>query len=650
MKTQRADSGTPYMPGWGDGSAAKTCDEAKSLWKKAKAMEKQMQLCSSEDVIADLVVELGDVQFTLLLSLFIIGRDFGVDPVHILQTLSSQDPFNLESLFLLDQFKSELRKVTSLNPLQASIPVQIEPSLVLQMGVPDLITLDGSTTTSVFTIPTDDSAFQEQSNLATILVISAVSLCFCSVVCRVVLFRRKRLREESQAAAAAGERPWGDSMAMGWACADPIPTPSPNTKPRARDHELSEPFAMAPTRGPTAWESNAAVAAACKGRASWQEAAGLLLQLPAERVAPDSYAGSAVLHTVSRGRWDGSLQLWSWLHQCAPSACDEFTGSAVLNGCARNRRWAEAVGTLATLRAWGGRLDVVTCSAAVSACERAQPSEWPRALRTLRETPEDPNEFTFSAAASACEKANLWQNSLGLLFELRRTPRKRGTPSEQGPKTVLQPTVVSHAATLSACAGGRKWPWVMWLFQKIQYQKDLDVVVFGAVITACDALGGRYWQLALHLLQRAAARGLRTSAELLGAGVKACEAAMQWPWAVQLLRYHIAVGTEPGAFAGFESLQSWRAGPELSMHSGLPPPAPPPPPPGPVPLGAPPLAALPLQVPVAVQQVLLQPAIPAPTVAGYFVANVGYLFCLQLSYEVKTVQLKAFVELRPSSG
>lgn len=121
----------------------------------------------------------------------------------------SQDPFNLESLFLLDQFKSELRKVTSLNPLQASILVQIEPSLVLQMGVPDLITLDGSTTTSVFTIPTDDSAFQEQSNLATILVISAVSLCFCSVVCRVVLFRRKRLREESQAAAAAGERPRG---------------------------------------------------------------------------------------------------------------------------------------------------------------------------------------------------------------------------------------------------------------------------------------------------------------------------------------------------------------------------------------------------------------------------------------------------------
>ncbi|CAE7828457.1 unnamed protein product [Symbiodinium sp. CCMP2592] len=38
----------------------------------------------------------------------------------------------------------------------------------------------------------------------------------------------------------------------------------------------------------------------------------------------------------------------------------------------------------------------------------------------LRETPEDPNEFTFSAAASACEKANLWQSSLGLLFELRQ--------------------------------------------------------------------------------------------------------------------------------------------------------------------------------------------------------------------------------------
>ncbi|CAE7945080.1 unnamed protein product [Symbiodinium sp. KB8] len=153
---QKVRRRTPYMPGWGDGSAAKTCGEAQSLWKKVKAMEKQMKpwevtipassmdaaggsvsliwvvlelvaLCpwtssmdagslmkfiqdectetlaeitalragnlgarSPEDVIADLVAELGDVQFTLLLSLFISGRDFGLDPVHLLQTLSSQ--------------------------------------------------------------------------------------------------------------------------------------------------------------------------------------------------------------------------------------------------------------------------------------------------------------------------------------------------------------------------------------------------------------------------------------------------------------------------------------------------------------------------------------------------------------------------------
>ncbi|CAE7356121.1 MRL1, partial [Symbiodinium sp. CCMP2456] len=529
---QKVRRRTPYMPGWGDGSAAKTCGEAQSLWKKAKAMEKQMKpgevtvpassmdaaggsvsliwvvhelvtLCpwtssmdagslmkfiqdectetlaeitalhagnlgarSSEDVIADLVAELGDVQFTLLLALFISGRDFGLDPVHLLQTLSSQvrQQKKAKRCYGKESYQ-DIIAVGIMCTLKAVMEAKTDyiaswsPDVQGVKKVPDLITLDGSTTTSVFTIPTDDGAFQEQSNLATILVISA-----------------------------------------------------------ARDPDLAEDrsaYASAP------WY------------AEWCYSAG-------ERVAPDSYAGSAVLRTVSRGRWDGSLQLWSWLHQCSPSACDEFTGSAVLNGCARNRRWAEAVGTLATLRAWGGRLDVVTCSAAVSACERAQPSQWPRALRMLRETPEDPNEFTFSAAASACEKANLWQNSLGLLFELRRTPRKRGTPSEQGPKTVLQPTVVSHAATLSACAGGRKWPWVMWLFQKIQYQKDLDVVVFGAVITACDALGGRYWQLALSLLQRVIARGLRTSAELLGAGVKACEAAMQWPWAMQLLRYHRA--------------------------------------------------------------------------------------------------------------
>ncbi|CAE7592130.1 unnamed protein product, partial [Symbiodinium pilosum] len=153
---QKVRRRTPYMPTWGNGSAAKTCEEAKAHWKQAKAKEKEMKLSeasiaaawmddvggklsllwvvhdlvalcpwtSSMDagslmkymqeeceettaemaalrtrafggrswtqVVADLVAELGDVQFTLLLSLYIIARDSNVSPVGLIRTLTSR--------------------------------------------------------------------------------------------------------------------------------------------------------------------------------------------------------------------------------------------------------------------------------------------------------------------------------------------------------------------------------------------------------------------------------------------------------------------------------------------------------------------------------------------------------------------------------
>eukprot|EP00913_Durusdinium_trenchii_P019142 g17989.t1 len=97
---------------------------------------------------------------------------------------------------------------TSLNPLLASINAQIEPSMELRLGVPQLLSLRTTTTTTdVFIIEDvfEDTETQDQSNLAMILVISAVSVLGTAVLCRVCLFRRQRLREERQEAAVSDE-------------------------------------------------------------------------------------------------------------------------------------------------------------------------------------------------------------------------------------------------------------------------------------------------------------------------------------------------------------------------------------------------------------------------------------------------------------
>ncbi|CAJ1351296.1 unnamed protein product, partial [Effrenium voratum] len=78
--------------------------------------------------------------------------------------------------------------------------------------------------------------------------------------------------------------------------------------------------------------------------------------------------------------------------------------------------------------------DAITCSAAVSACEKA--SEWQRALQVLRANLDVANVVTYSAAISACEKAAEWRTALALLEE-----------AERGSFT----NVVTYSAAVSAC-------------------------------------------------------------------------------------------------------------------------------------------------------------------------------------------------------
>ena len=75
-------------------------------------------------------------------------------------------------------------------------------------------------------------------------------------------------------------------------------------------------------------------------------------------------------------------------------------------------QWQQALGLL-VLRNVSMPPDIITYSAAISACEKGQ--KWQQALGLLAETRSVsvlPNVITYNTAISACEKGEQWQQAL----------------------------------------------------------------------------------------------------------------------------------------------------------------------------------------------------------------------------------------------
>ena len=92
----------------------------------------------------------------------------------------------------------------------------------------------------------------------------------------------------------------------------------------------------------------------------------------------------------------------------------------------------------------GSRPDVVSISALISACEKAQ--QWQQALgflAVIHRSAVLPNVISYIAAISACERGKQWQQALRLLALMQQTP--------------VLPNVISCSAVVSACGSGQLW-------------------------------------------------------------------------------------------------------------------------------------------------------------------------------------------------
>lgn len=141
------------------------------------------------------------------------------------------------------------------------------------------------------------------------------------------------------------------------------------------------------------------------------------------------------------------------------------TYSAAISACEKAGRMDEALVLLNELKAIDSddpmmQPNVVTYSAAISACEKAGRAD--HAVTLLGELKAlaahdptmRPNVVTYSATISACEKAGWVNEALALLDELRALGQS---------DPALRPNVITYSAAISACMGAGQADRARWL-------------------------------------------------------------------------------------------------------------------------------------------------------------------------------------------
>ncbi|WP_312026588.1 hypothetical protein [Ralstonia pseudosolanacearum] len=165
------------------------------------------------------------------------------------------------------------------------------------------------------------------------------------------------------------------------------------------------------------------------------------------------------------------------------------TYSAAISACEKAGRMDEALVLLNELKAIDSddpmmRPNVVTYSAAISACEKAGRADHAVALLgelkalAAHDPTMRPNVVTYSATISACEKAGWVDEALALLDELRALGQS---------DPALRPNVITYSAAISACMGAGQADRARWLVaQAIQDEVVLSDAGYDARANTLD--------------------------------------------------------------------------------------------------------------------------------------------------------------------
>ncbi|CAJ1438352.1 unnamed protein product [Effrenium voratum] len=217
--------------------------------------------------------------------------------------------------------------------------------------------------------------------------------------------------------------------------------------------------------------------------------------------------------TVQPGVTTGPVLAFSlagWCRSMAWGACAPG-GLVELTQAIRRRPWQEAWHLLQELEARGSA-ELVAYNAAISACAGA----WQQALvtfATLEERQLRADIISCSAAVTACERAARWKPALALLSSLEERE--------------IQGDVIIYAATISACGRPEQWQLSIALLEEAQ-RKEIqpNVIAYGSAISACR----HHWKEAMRLQ-----KGSRQSIVACNAVMDSLRRAEQWQQATAWL-------------------------------------------------------------------------------------------------------------------
>ncbi|CAJ1406427.1 unnamed protein product [Effrenium voratum] len=233
-----------------------------------------------------------------------------------------------------------------------------------------------------------------------------------------------------------------------------------------------------------------------KGNEWWTESRTLTPVQPGVTTGP--------VLAFSLAGWHAMCRSMAW-GACAPGGLVELTQAI------RRRPWQEAWHLLQELEARGSA-ELVAYNAAISACAGA----WQQALvtfATLEERQLRADIISCSAAVTACERAARWKPALALLSSLEERE--------------IQGDVIIYAATISACGRPEQWQLSIALLEEAQ-RKEIqpNVIAYGSAISACR----HHWKEAMRLQ-----KGSRQSIVACNAVMDSLRRAEQWQQATAWL-------------------------------------------------------------------------------------------------------------------
>ncbi|CAE8586321.1 unnamed protein product [Polarella glacialis] len=272
---------------------------------------------------------------------------------------------------------------------------------------------------------------------------------------------------------------------------------------------------------------------ACERADAWHAALALLSRARATvGFEPDAASVSAAISACG-GKQQAKAGLWQRVLNLLQGTCawrlelDVVTSSAAVSACSQAGKWQTSLVCARWAASEGIRGDVVFCNAVLTACSRA--GEWQRAFSLLRNFgistagQESPrlDLVSFNAAASACERSGEWRLALALYSEL--------------PTQGLSPGEFTLSTCISACARRARWQLALGLLRCAK-QARLEPGLFShnAFLNACDRAG--QWKEALASLGQLRTDGLSPDPITCNAAMSSCDKAKgQWWRTLQLL-------------------------------------------------------------------------------------------------------------------